>query len=74
VTTVVSTMGVFKKAGPDEELVLVGCYSDGGKTSLEDRIKAVRENCGWPLKVADKVEEIQEPGIDELKLLNWLNG
>lgn len=74
VTTVVSTMGVFKKAGPDDELCLVSCFSDGGKTSLEQKIMSVRENCGWPVKIAEKVEELEGPTGDELKLLKWLNG
>jgi acyl CoA:acetate/3-ketoacid CoA transferase alpha subunit/acyl CoA:acetate/3-ketoacid CoA transferase beta subunit len=74
VTTVVSTMGVFRKAGPDEELLLAACFADGGTSSLEEKIEAVRANCGWPLQVAEKVEELAAPTADELGLLHWLDG
>jgi len=72
VTTVVSTMGVFTKSTGKEELRLVACFPDPKLSSLEDRIKRVQDNCNWPLKLADKVEEVAKPTPDELKLLRWL--
>lgn len=72
VTTVVSTMGIFRKPGPGEELQLVACFSDGGATTLEEKIEKVRENCGWPLKVAPGVKETAGPTRQELQLLQWL--
>jgi acyl CoA:acetate/3-ketoacid CoA transferase alpha subunit/acyl CoA:acetate/3-ketoacid CoA transferase beta subunit len=72
VTTVVSTMGVFTKAMGKAELRLAACLPDPKLPSLEDRIKRVQDNCGWPLKLADKVEEVAKPTPDELKLLRWL--
>jgi len=72
VTKVISTMGVFTKPTGKEELRLTACLPDPKIPSLEDRIKRVQENCGWPLKLADKVEELAKPTSDELKLLRWL--
>ncbi len=72
VTTVVSTMGVFSKEIGKAELYLVACLPDPELPALEERIKRVRDNCGWPLKLADKVEEVAKPTKDELKLLRWL--
>jgi acyl CoA:acetate/3-ketoacid CoA transferase alpha subunit/acyl CoA:acetate/3-ketoacid CoA transferase beta subunit len=74
VATVVSTMGVFKKTGPDDELCLAACFSDGGKTTLEEKIETVRANCGWPLRLMDKVDLLPEPTGQELGLLRWLDG
>lgn len=72
VTTVVSTMGVFTKPIGKAELRLAACLPDPKLPSLEDRIKRVQDNCGWLLKLADKVEEVARPTPDELKLLRWL--
>jgi acyl CoA:acetate/3-ketoacid CoA transferase alpha subunit/acyl CoA:acetate/3-ketoacid CoA transferase beta subunit len=72
VTTVVSTMGVFSKEIGKAELYLVACLPDPELPALEDRIKRARENCGWALKLADRVEEVAKPTKDELKLLRWL--
>jgi acyl CoA:acetate/3-ketoacid CoA transferase alpha subunit/acyl CoA:acetate/3-ketoacid CoA transferase beta subunit len=72
VTTVVSTMGVFRKPAGKGELRLAACLPDPVLVSLEDEIKKVQENCGWSLKLADRVEEVSKPTPDELKLLRWL--
>jgi acyl CoA:acetate/3-ketoacid CoA transferase alpha subunit/acyl CoA:acetate/3-ketoacid CoA transferase beta subunit len=74
VTTVVSTMGVFRKSGRDDELTLAACFSDGGKTTIEQKIRAIQDNCGWPVKIAPEVVELPEPTGAELGLLKWLNG
>jgi acyl CoA:acetate/3-ketoacid CoA transferase beta subunit len=72
VTTVISTMGIFNKPLGKGELHLTACFPDPELSSLEDRIKKVQDNCGWPLKLADKVEEVPVPTPDELKMLRWL--
>jgi acyl CoA:acetate/3-ketoacid CoA transferase beta subunit len=72
VTTVVSTMGIFTKPAGKGELCLTACLPDPAMASLEDAIKQVRDNCGWPLKTAERVEEVSRPTPDELKLLRWL--
>ena len=63
--TLVSTLGVFEKRG--EELVLTGYY-DRGKPEAE-AVEEVKANCGWSLKVADKLEKIPAPAKDELELI-----
>jgi acyl CoA:acetate/3-ketoacid CoA transferase alpha subunit/acyl CoA:acetate/3-ketoacid CoA transferase beta subunit len=72
VTKVISTMGVFTKPVGKAELRLAACLPDPKIPSLEHRIKRVRDNCGWPLKLGDKVKEVANPTPDELKLLRWL--
>ena len=52
VKTIVSDMGVFEKLGNDEEFTLTGLHLDGQRSPLEEKIKAVRNNCGWDLKVS----------------------
>ncbi len=72
VTTVVSTMGIFRKEHPKDDLKLVACFPDTHGKSLEDRIKDIRMHCGWDLKVAAGVEEVPKPGLEELQLLRWI--
>jgi len=71
VTTVVSTMGVFSKPTGKGELHLAACFPDPKLSKLEEEIRKVQDHCGWPLKLADKVEEVSKPTPDELRLLHW---
>jgi acyl CoA:acetate/3-ketoacid CoA transferase beta subunit len=72
VTTVVSTMGVFKKPNPQDELHLAACFPNPHGSSLEERVKEIRNHCGWDLKTAPVVEEVSKPSPEELQLLRWL--
>jgi len=69
VSTLVSTMGVFEKLGDDKEFTLTECFPDPKLSTLEQRIKQVKEHCGWELKVAPKVKDVHSPTLDELNLL-----
>ncbi len=71
-TTVVSNMGIFKKAIGKEELKLAACFPNSKVIDLQERIKLVRDQCGWTLKTADKVEEISAPSPEELISLRRL--
>jgi acyl CoA:acetate/3-ketoacid CoA transferase alpha subunit len=72
VTTVVSTMGIFKKPSPQEELHLVACFPSAQPTSVREKVKEVQDRCGWPLKLASQIKEISKPSQGELDLLRWL--
>jgi acyl CoA:acetate/3-ketoacid CoA transferase alpha subunit/acyl CoA:acetate/3-ketoacid CoA transferase beta subunit len=72
VTTVVSTMGIFKKPNPQDELHLVACFPNPHAPSLEDRIKEIRNHCGWDLKTAPVIDEVPRPSPEELQMLRWL--
>ena len=41
--------------------------------SLEEKVKEIRNHCGWDLKTAPVVEEISWPSPEELQLLRWLS-
>jgi hypothetical protein len=73
VSTVVSTMGVFRKTSPKEKFFLAACFPDPNLRTLEERIKQIQDNCGWSLKMADPIEEIAGPSDYELQLRNWLS-
>jgi acyl CoA:acetate/3-ketoacid CoA transferase beta subunit len=73
VKTLVTDSGIFEKIGDDNELTLTGCLTNPERPALEDRIKAVREKCGWPLKVSSSVKDIPRPGRDALVVLRALD-
>lgn len=64
ITAVVTTRGILEKR--DGELVLTG-YFPGGEGGDEDAVASLREECGWDLQVADELERIEPPTLDELK-------
>ncbi len=72
VSTVVSTMGVFRKASPKEKLSLTAYFPDPNLPTLEERIKQIQDHCGWLLEIADPIEEIAGPNDHELQLWHWL--
>jgi len=73
VTTVVSTMGIFRKQNPQDELQLVACFPDPQSRSLDEKVEEIRNHCGWDLKIAPVVEVISRPSPEELQLLRWLS-
>jgi acyl CoA:acetate/3-ketoacid CoA transferase alpha subunit/acyl CoA:acetate/3-ketoacid CoA transferase beta subunit len=72
VTTVISTMGVFKKSIGRAELRLTACFPNPAGASLEEQIKQVQDNCGWRLGRGGKVREVPRPTRSELELLRSL--
>jgi acyl CoA:acetate/3-ketoacid CoA transferase alpha subunit len=73
IRTLVSDLGVFEKVGGDAEFTLVACLPNDEAKDLEDRIGIIREKCGWDLKVAQKVEEMPPPTLDELITLRLMD-
>jgi acyl CoA:acetate/3-ketoacid CoA transferase alpha subunit/acyl CoA:acetate/3-ketoacid CoA transferase beta subunit len=71
-TTVVSTMGIFRKPNPQDELHLVACFPNPHAPDLEERVKEIRSHCGWDLKTAQIIEEVPRPSAEELQMLRWL--
>lgn len=68
VKTVVSSMGVFEKVGCEKELSLTGYYQQI-KLGCEEKIKAIKKECGWNLKVAGKADDMSAPTCEELAVL-----
>ena len=68
VSTVISTMGIFKKSVGEVELQLVACFPQDG-LNLKERIEEIRYRCGWPLRVASTVAEIDRPSPKEMEIL-----
>ncbi|MFW6297816.1 MAG: CoA-transferase [Desulfosalsimonas sp.] len=69
IRTLVSHMGVFEKLGADETFTLTRVFADTNGADVDETVKEIQENCGWRLKTADKLQVINPPEPDELRLL-----
>ena len=72
VTAVVTDRGVFRKNAGTGELELAACLPDGDLPALVDRIRRIRENCGWEFRAHGVVEDLPLPEQEELDLLRSL--
>ncbi len=69
VRTAISNMGVFEKREGETELALTGYFSDSDDKESDEKVRMIKENCGWDLKVADDLEAIGPPTDEELKII-----
>jgi len=69
VTTLVSQWGIFEKRGEGRELILTAVLPNLPHSTKEEKIRFIKENCGWELKVAPEPGEIPPPTEKELLLL-----
>jgi acyl CoA:acetate/3-ketoacid CoA transferase beta subunit len=68
VRTLVTTLGMFEKLDRDREFTLTGTLEDG-KSSVEEKVRAIKEQCQWELKIASQLKILGAPTPDELALL-----
>ena len=73
VKTIVSTMGVYKKLGDDEEFTLTEYFPNPELSTAEEHIERIKANCGWELKVSPDIKATPAPGREELALLRALD-
>jgi acyl CoA:acetate/3-ketoacid CoA transferase alpha subunit/acyl CoA:acetate/3-ketoacid CoA transferase beta subunit len=68
VRVLVTTLGRFEKLDGDREFTLTGILEDG-KSSEEERVRSIKEQCQWELKIAPQLKVLGSPTMDELALL-----
>jgi hypothetical protein len=68
VRTLVTTLGMFEKLGGNKEFTLTGTLEDG-KSPAEERVRVIKEQCEWELKIATQLKILRAPTPDELALL-----
>ncbi|HEY3066702.1 MAG TPA: CoA-transferase [Methylomirabilota bacterium] len=66
VTAVVSDHGLYEKADAHGDLVLTGVFGDRPEA---EAVTAAREACGWPLAVAPRLQRLDPPSMEELRLV-----
>jgi glutaconate CoA-transferase subunit B len=68
VSALVTDLGTFERR--DGELALTAVPK--GPSPVDERVAAVRDACGWDLRVAPAVTELDPPTADELRSLrSW---
>jgi acyl CoA:acetate/3-ketoacid CoA transferase beta subunit len=73
IKTLVTDYGVFKKLEKDDTFTLTKVINASSTKKKEDRVKKIQEMCGWPLKVADTLENVSPPTAKELAILRSLD-
>jgi acyl CoA:acetate/3-ketoacid CoA transferase beta subunit len=68
VRMLVTTLGIFEKLDGDREFTLTAILEDR-KSSAEETVRRVREQCQWDLKIAPRLRSVAVPTTDELALL-----
>ncbi|MCP4218012.1 MAG: glutaconate CoA-transferase, partial [bacterium] len=67
--TLVTTLGVFEKLGDDAEFTLTAYFEDQTSTDKTAAIDHIRQQCGWFLKTADRLEKFPLPDVRDLATL-----
>jgi len=73
VKTLVTNLGVFEKLEKDETFTLTKYFTGPGFLTREARVREIKENCGWELKIAQALEESEPPTAEELAILRSLD-
>jgi acyl CoA:acetate/3-ketoacid CoA transferase beta subunit len=68
VRALVTTLGLFEKPEGEEEFWLTGIMEDG-KTELFDKVREIKGQCGWDLRITSDLRKISPPKEEELALL-----
>lgn len=72
VSTVISNLGIFRKAAGKREIIVSACLPDPQMPLLSERIIRIKSECGWQIRLAEKIESVPEPAADELEMLRKL--
>jgi acyl CoA:acetate/3-ketoacid CoA transferase alpha subunit/acyl CoA:acetate/3-ketoacid CoA transferase beta subunit len=69
VSTVVSQLGILEKEFGKNELELTAYFPISSTASQEESIQAIRQKCGWKLKVRDQLLVLPRPSAEDIKFL-----
>jgi acyl CoA:acetate/3-ketoacid CoA transferase alpha subunit/acyl CoA:acetate/3-ketoacid CoA transferase beta subunit len=77
VTTIVSQLGILEKELGRNELELTAYFPAAGAKSApaaeEESVRAIREQCGWNLKVRKPLQALPNPAAEDIKFLRCLD-
>jgi acyl CoA:acetate/3-ketoacid CoA transferase alpha subunit/acyl CoA:acetate/3-ketoacid CoA transferase beta subunit len=66
VSTVISQLGIFEKTAGDDELMLTGYVPLGTANSEEESVSNIQQQCGWNLKIKNKLQVLTLPSEDDI--------
>ncbi len=73
VKTLVSNLGVFEKLEKDGVFTLTACLPNPQVSTVESKIKNLKDHCGWDLKISPTVQELPPPTFEELMTLRLID-
>jgi acyl CoA:acetate/3-ketoacid CoA transferase beta subunit len=73
VKTLVTNLGVFEKISDDTEFTVTQFCPEWSATAGQDPVRRVKDNCGWELKISQKVTQVSRPTQEELIMLRLLD-
>lgn len=73
VKTLVTDLGVFKKLHNDETFTLTKFFSGLADSGKEERVREIKNRCGWEVKLAQEIEGVLPPTSEELAILRSLD-
>ncbi len=69
VTTLISSMGIYKKEKNNDEFILTEYFPDPFLSSRDEIINKIKNNCGWEIKIAENPTQTAAPSMEELLLM-----
>jgi len=69
VSTIVTDLGVFKRASAGGSFKLISVLDDGAGKSVDEKIEEVKNTAGWEIQAADEVSTEPPPSEEELLTL-----
>jgi acyl CoA:acetate/3-ketoacid CoA transferase beta subunit len=73
IRTLVTDLGVFQKRGEEEMFTLTKLNAHPSIQGREDRLKEIKEKCGWDVKIGEALEEVLPPSAEELSVVRSLD-
>ena len=73
IKTLVTDLGVFQKLEGEETFTVTKYFAHPSVLGKEDRLREIKERCGWDLKVGEVLEEVLPPTSEELSILRSLD-
>lgn len=73
VKTLVTDLGILEKPEKDASFILTKYFAGPGFSTQEQRIIEIKEKCGWEMNIAEFLEEIEPPVIEELAILRSID-
>lgn len=73
VKTLVTNLGVFQKIEGEEVFTITKYFTNPSLQGKEDRVREIKERCGWSVKVGGVLKEVPPPTSEELAILRSLD-
>jgi len=67
----ITNLGIYEKKTHKSEFVLTGYFNDPDLGSEEKIVRNIKDNCGFDLKIAEKLTLLPEPCLEDIEMLRY---